>query len=99
MQNPEEIEVFRCCNFSKDKYYVFALYTRVEYLKTEGHEKHYTTNNLLYVGKWVRSERWGGGGGDGRGGAEIFINNDGVETRIVYDYEGFTCFREAISIS
>ena len=37
------------------------------------------------------------GYGDNHGGAENFDNN-GEKTRIVYDYEAKTCFKEAVSI-
>jgi hypothetical protein len=91
----EETEVFRLSsnsappnNFNKTKCYAFALYTR-----TDGswpNQRYYTTNTLQYLGKHVRSEEWGFG--EGHGGAEIFDDN-GKETRIVYDYQGRTCFK------
>lgn len=87
-----ETEVFRICHFDKNKYYEHALLTKkVGYYPNE---KYYTTNPLQYVGKWIRSERWGYG--DGSGGAEYFENENG-ETRIEYTYEGTTCFREITS--
>jgi hypothetical protein len=48
------------------------------------------------VGKYMRSERWGGWG-DGSSGAEYFDNN-GREERIEYDYEGDTCFVEVVNV-
>jgi hypothetical protein len=91
-----ETEVFRLNRFSKDKAYEFALYT-----KKKGwfpNDKYYAnTDSLKYVGYWVSSERWGGECGDGRGGAENFIDN-GKKNRIVYDYDGKTCFVEALLI-
>ena len=54
--------------------------------------KHYTTNELQYLGHYIRSEEWGQG--DNHGGAEIFGDGHN-EIRIVYDYDGNTCFREA----
>lgn len=75
--------------FDKNKNYEFAFRT-----KTTGlwpNERHFTTNPLTFLGKYVRSERWGGSG-DGSSGAEVFDNN-GVITRIEYDYDGKTCFR------
>ena len=82
-------EVFRIIKFDPNKEYEIALKTY-----TEGkwpNERHYTTNKLEYLGKWVRQERWGYG--DGSSGSEIF-NNEGEEKMIVYDYAGNTCFRE-----
>ena len=89
-----EEEVFRIIEFSKEKEYFFALKTRSEGKWPK--QKHYTTNPLQYVGKYVRSERWGYG--DGSGGAEIF-NLDGKQVRIELDYEGRTCFKETLSSS
>ena len=89
------IEVFRLDsnsappnNFDKNQYYAFALRTSIE--GSWPNEKYYTTNPLQYLGKHVRSEEWGFG--EGHGGAETFDDN-GKETRIVYDYEGRTCFK------
>ena len=86
-------EVFRIIQFDKNKFYEYAMKT-----KTEGrwpNEKHYTTNKLIFLGKYKESITWGNFG-DGRGGCEIFIDDDGKEKRINYDYEGNTCFREII---
>lgn len=86
-----ETQVFRITDFSTDKYYSFAFYTR-----SEGkwpNIKYYTFNPLQYLGKYVKSERWGFG--DGGGGAEIFEDENGKITRIEYDYDGFTCFVES----
>ena len=85
----EETEVYRMSKFDKNKCYEFALKTRT--VGTWPNEKHYTTNKLQYLGNYTHSERWGYG--DGGGGAENF-DNEGVKTRIVYEYEGTTCFRE-----
>jgi hypothetical protein len=82
------VEVFRLTKFDKDKCYEFALRT-----KTEGkwpNQIYYTENPLQYLGKYTHSESWGYG--DGSGGAENFDDN-GRKNRIVYDYEGNTCFR------
>jgi len=82
-----ETEVFRLNTFEKNINYAFALKTR-----TEGkwpNEKHYTTNELQYLGKHVNSARWGYR--DNAGGSEKFDDN-GKITEIVYDYEGRTCF-------
>jgi hypothetical protein len=86
---PEETEVFRMSKFDTNKCYEFALKTWT--VGTWPNEKHYTTNKLQYLGRHTHSERWGYG--DGGGGAENF-DDAGSITRIVYDYEGRTCFRE-----
>lgn len=81
----EEVEVYRLTSFSSDLRYEFAMKTR-----TEGkypNEKYYTTNVLQYLGNHVSSEAWG------YGGAENFIDESGKQTKIIYDYEGLTCFR------
>jgi hypothetical protein len=83
-----ETEVFRISTFEKNVNYSFAMKTR-----TEGrwpNEKHFTTHPLQFLGKHINSSRWGYG--DQSGGEEIF-EHDGVQTRIVYDYEGNTCFK------
>jgi len=87
----EETEVFRLDSkdFNKSKCYAFAYRTRRA--GSWPNEKYYTTNPLQYLGKHIRSEEWGSR--DQHGGAETFDNN-GIETRIVYDYEGLTCFKE-----
>ena len=82
----KEVEVFRLTKFDTYKCYEFALKTRTK------DNKHYTTNELQYLGHYIRSEEWGQG--DNHGGAEIFGDGHN-EIRIVYDYEGNTCFREA----
>ena len=78
-----EIEVFSLTSFDKDKCYGFALRTRKS--GDWRNEKSYTTNPIKYLGKHIKSERWGFG--DGSGGAETFEKD-----RIEYDYDGKTCF-------
>ena len=78
------IEVFRINNFLPDKRYEFAHRTSVEGRWPT--ERYFTTNPPLYLGKHIRSERWGYG--DNGGGAEHF-----EEGSVTYDYEGLTCFR------
>lgn len=91
---PHETEVFRMTKFSKDKCYHFALYSKK--IGKWPDDKYYANTELLeYLGYWVNSERWGGCG-DGSGGAENF-NNNGKINRIVYDYDGKTCFVEALA--
>jgi hypothetical protein len=99
-----EIEVFRLMEpsarrdfpnypenkfFSVDKCYEYALYTRRS--GSWPNERHFTTHPMQYVGRYVRSSRWGYG--DNRGGAEVF-NNNGTEVSIALDYEGRASFRE-----
>jgi hypothetical protein len=82
-----ETEVFRLSTFDPNLNYAFALKT-----KTVGkwpNEKHYTTYPLQYLGKFVKSARWGWH--DIAGGSEQFDDN-GKITEIIYDYEGRTCF-------
>lgn len=90
-----ETEVFRYSesNFDTNKYYEYAYCTREQgnYPNT----KYYTTQQLKYVGKYVRFESWGWG--DGSGCAAYFENN-GIIVRIEFDYEGKICFREYNSI-
>lgn len=86
----QEVEVFRLTTFDTNKCYAFASET-----KTVGkwpNQKYYATKPLQYVGAYMYSERWGNG--DSRGGAENFKDMDGNIKRVVYDYDGMTCFRE-----
>jgi len=89
MSSSIEVEVFRLTKFDTNKCYAFALKSRT--LGKYPNEKHYTTNKLEYLGKYVYSERWGYG--DCGGGAEIFEGADGKQKKIVYDYEGNTCLK------
>jgi hypothetical protein len=82
--DPPLIEVFRLTKFKPDEYYEFAHRT-----STEGRypdERYFTTNKMLYLGRHLKSERWGYG--DNGGGAEHFVFGT-----VTYDYEGLTCFR------
>jgi len=86
-------EVYRIIQFDENKYYEYAMKT-----KTEGkcpNERHYTSNKLIFLGKYKKSITFGSFG-DGRSGCEIFIDDDGKEIKIYYDYEGNTCFRERV---
>jgi hypothetical protein len=82
-----EIEVFRISP-ENGKYYKHGLCTR-----REGHypnTRYYTLiGNVRNVGKHTSSERWGYG--DNSGGAEYFSNGDEIN-RVVYEYDGTTCF-------
>ena len=85
----QEVEVFRLIEFDTSKCYELASET-----KAEGKwptQKYYALSPLQYLGAYLYSERWGSG--DNRGGAENFKNTDGKTIRIVYDYNGMTCFR------
>lgn len=86
----QKIEVFRLTAFDTSKCYELA-----SEIVTESkwpNQKYYTTKPLKYLGAYIFSERWGHG--DSRGGAENFKDSDGNIQRIVYDYDGRTCFRE-----
>lgn len=83
-------EVFRMCeeDFDKDAFYATALKT-----STEGrwpNEKHYTTNKLIGVGKFIK-HRYEGGYHDNAEYSELFIHNDTI-IRVKLDYDGRTCF-------
>ena len=75
---------------NKGKCYAFAL--RTSKSGKWPNETYFTTNPLQYLGSHMHSEEWGQG--DGGGGAETFIDNEGKTTRIEYDYDGNTCFVE-----
>lgn len=90
MNNNPEVEVFRICKFDKNKNYYFALYTRKKGTYPDK-EYYYTTNKLQFLGRYIKSEKWGWH--DGSGTAEYFDNNKNI-TRIEYDYDGKTCFKE-----
>ena len=82
-----EVEVFRLSEseFNTNKCYEYALKTRTQGIYPN--EKYYTTNNLQYLGKYIKSESFGYG--DGGSYFEYFEN-----CKIQYDYDGNTCFRE-----
>jgi hypothetical protein len=84
-----EYEVFRITPV-KGNYYETVEATRSEYLGN-GKFKYFTTNTYTFCGKHIRTEYYGFG--DGGRIYEIFENN-GVEVRVEYSYEGFTIFRE-----
>ena len=88
----EEIEVYRLTP-KKGILYFHAEATR----KTGKYpnEKYFTTNRLQYVGEYVTGYRTNSG--DGGFFWDIF-NDDGVEKRVYYSYEGNTCFFEAVNI-
>ena len=85
-----ETEVFHLTEIDKTKYYSFALKT-----KTVGeypNQRYYTTNPLQYLGRYIYSEEWERLG-EWYAAAENFDDN-GKKNRVVYDYEGNTCFVE-----
>lgn len=89
MNKTEEVEVFRLCKFDSNKYYETAEYTRQEGRYPD--IKYYTVKPVKYLGRYIRSERWGFH--DNSGGAENFDDN-GIQNRVEYNYDGSTCFRE-----
>lgn len=80
-----EQQVFRSLKFDTAKCYGFAFYSKRK--GTWPDEIYYTKNPIEYLGRWISSDTWGYG--DQSGGAENFEHK-----RIVYDYEGKTCFVE-----
>ena len=82
-----EIEVFRIIP-EEGLCYQHIEATRSQYMGG-GIRRYFSTNQPVYVGRFVRSERWGHG--DGGGAADIF-NDNGTENRVNYSYEGNTCF-------
>lgn len=86
----EKIEVFRLTEFD-----TCACYEYTDETTCEGKWpdlKYYSTKPLQYLGHYTHSERWGVG--ENRGGAENFVNMEGITIRIEYDYAGMTCFRK-----
>ena len=88
--NMNEIEVFRL-KPEVGKYYETAVYTRKTGSWSNADERYYTTNPLLYVGKFVKTIQYGYG--DNVTSTGIFDNN-GVEQCIDYTTDGTTCFIE-----
>jgi len=84
----KEQEVFRL-TLIVGEYYDTSIYTRRE--GKWPNEKYYTTNELRYVGKFVRHEQIGFG--DGAQHKGIFIRYGNIEI-VNYTYEGTTCFRQ-----
>jgi hypothetical protein len=88
-----EIEVFRMGGNIKwivGQSYSFALYTRRE--GKYPNEKYYTTNELKYIGKYVKTQHTGGYR-DNSQYIEIFDDN-GIEVIVPLDYEGRSCFKK-----
>jgi len=79
-----ECEVFRMTPI-EGKYYKTTTYTR------KNNNKYYSTNELHYVGKYIRHASCGYH--DSAEHYAIFDNN-GVEKIVHYTYEGTTCFIE-----
>lgn len=92
----QETEVYRICKFEPDACYAYALYTRHE--GKWPNERYYVkSKNLVFLGRHLKSERWGAG--DGSGGSETFIDDiTGKISTIEYDYEGKTCFCKVICV-
>ena len=79
-----ECEVFRMTP-EKGKYYKTTTYTR------KNNNKYYSTNELRYVGKYIRHASYGF-----RDSAEHYaiFEKNGIEEIVHYTYEGTTCFIE-----
>ena len=88
MAQLNEIEVFRLTP-EEGKYYQTTTWTR-----STGrwpNNKYYSTNELQYVGKFIRHESYGFH--DNAKHWDIFDNN-GIEIIVNYTYEGTTSFVE-----
>ena len=83
-----EVEVFRLTP-EVGKFYYTAEYTKK--VGTYPNYQYYTTNPLRYVGKFLRTERYGSGDGMT---ATSFFDDKGTINRVVYTYEGTTSFVE-----
>lgn len=103
--HPEEIECFRMPmpdgRFSPDKRYEYTYATRKswEYIPLLRRKdwQYFTTKGFTYAGKWLRSERRGGG--DGGDYWEVFEDDlgggEGAKEKIVsWDYDATLCWRE-----
>ena len=90
----EEVECFRKTGFSADKCYEYTYATRrsFEYSAALGLNewRYFTTNPFYYAGKWVRSESCGFG--DGGDHWEVFLDDDGGEKIVSWDYDATLCF-------
>jgi len=91
MARPGETEVFPL-DPETGKCYEYAEATRKIGSWSQGNERYFTANPMRYVGRFVRTERRGWG--DGGEVWSIFVDNNGVEHRVDYSYEGTTSFRE-----
>jgi hypothetical protein len=87
----KEVEVFRLPPIP-GKYYDTATYTRTTGSWINKNQRYYTTNPLIYAGKFIKDIIEGFG--DGATGRAIFERDDGTRMSITYTYEGTTCFRE-----
>lgn len=54
--------------------------------------RYFTTNQPVYVGKFLKKVIMGSG--DGADVYSFFLNDEGKEVRIRSSYEGTTCYRE-----
>lgn len=86
-----ETQIFRISPTVDDgKYYEYAECTRKDGVWPN--KNYYTNNNLIYVGKLIKTLT--GGYGDNRWRRDYFSDNYGKEHIVNYSYEGNTCFRE-----
>jgi hypothetical protein len=89
MSPGKEIEVFRM------KPIIGQCYASAKYTRTTGiwpNQKYYTSNQLIYMGRFVESKTYGGG--NGARYYEYFDNNNGEINELEYDYDGMTCLIE-----
>ena len=98
--HPEEIECFRQPNggFSPNNRYEYTYATRKswEYIPLLGRQdwRYFTTKPFIYAGVWLRSEQRGFG--DGGDYWEVFLDDDGNEKIVSWDYDGTLCWRECL---
>ena len=90
MSQSKEVQVFRLTP-QEGKHYQTTLWTRR--VGNWPDEKYYSTNELKYVGKFIRHESVGYR--DNAQHWDIF-DNDGKEEIVNYTYEGTTSFVEII---
>ena len=82
-----EVEVFRLTPQIGKKYHTALWTRRIGYYPND---RYYTTNPLVYVGWYRRTERFG------PDTIIDFFDIDGKEVRVEYTYEGTTSFVEAV---
>jgi hypothetical protein len=85
-----EIEVYRLKPII-GKYYATTTYTRKTGEWSQNNERYFSTNTIMYVGKFMEGVT--SGYGDASTHYDIFENNGKTEI-VHYTYEGTTCFIE-----
>lgn len=83
-----KVEVFRLTP-EVGKSYSTAEFTVM--IGTYPNQRYFTTGKLRYVGKFLRTERYGSGDGMS---ATSFFDDNGIINLVKYTYEGTTSFVE-----